>query len=99
VRISLWLALWLWAMWLAAAGLISGVAKLVSGDNIEWNALLVSPIILALVSFVTMLPFLILSFTSSFYRERLQQLLRLPAPAPSPAAPTPPAPVAQESRP
>ena len=81
VRISLWLALWLWAMWLAAAGLISGVAKLVSGDSIEWNALLVAPIILALVSFVTMLPFLILSFTSSFYRERLQQLLRLPASA------------------
>jgi ABC-type polysaccharide/polyol phosphate export permease len=85
-------------MWLAAAGLISGVAKLVSGDSIEWNALLVSPIILALVSFATMLPFLILSFTNAFYRERLQQLLRLPTPASQPAAPAPPAPAAQASR-
>lgn len=98
VRISLWLPLWLWAMWLAAAGLISGVAKLVSGDTVDWDALLVAPIILALVSFVTMLPFLILSFTNAFYRERLRHLLRLPAVVVPPTAPVPPPAVEQASR-
>ena len=99
-RISLWLPLWLWAMWLAAAGLVSGVTKLVSGDSIEWNALLVAPIILALVSFVTMLPFLILSFTNAFYRERLQQLLRLPPTAPAPLVPMPvPTPAPEAAKP
>jgi hypothetical protein len=96
-RVSLWLPLWLWAIWLAAAGLVSGVTKLVSGDSIEWNALLVAPIILALVSFVTMLPFLILSFTTAFYRDRLKHLLRLPAAAVSPVASAPASAVEQET--
>jgi hypothetical protein len=87
VRISLWLPLWLWVMWIAAGGLVNCVTRLISSDRFDWSALLVAPIILALVSFVTLLPFLILSFTSTFYRERLKHLLRLP-PA-GPAQPTP----------
>jgi hypothetical protein len=72
-------------MWLAAGGLISCVARLISGESFDWSALLVAPIILALVSFATMLPFLMLSFSNAFYHERLMHLLRIPAVA----APTP----------
>ena len=88
-RISLWLPLWLWVMWLAAGGLLSCVMRLVSGESFDWSALLVAPIILALVSFVTMLPFLILSFTNAFYCERLKHLLRLPPTGPAPSVPIP----------
>jgi len=90
VRVSLWLPLWLWVMWIAAGGLVSGVMRIVSGERFDWSALLVAPIILALASFVTMLPFLILSFTNAFYRERLMHLLRLP-----PAGPAQPMPISE----
>ena len=88
-RVWRWLLLWLWAMWLATAVLVSCMAKLISGDSIEWSALLVAPIILALVSFATALPFLILSFTNAFYRERLERILRLPIAAAPPPTPLP----------
>jgi len=97
-RSLLWLALWLLIMWIAAVGLLSCVAKLVYGEAFDWTALLVTPAILALVSFVTMLPFLILSFTNTFYRERLKHLLRLPAVAAPPPTPVPAAAVEQASR-
>jgi hypothetical protein len=97
-RISIWLTLWLWVMWIAALGLVSCVAKLGYGESFEWTALLVAPVALALVSFVTMLPLLILSFTNAFYRERLRHLLRLPAVVIPPPTPAPAAAVGQASR-
>jgi hypothetical protein len=54
-------------------------------------ALLPVPVIFSLISFGLVLPFLVLSFSSSFYRERLNALLRLPATAPAPIAKVPPA--------
>jgi len=92
-RVSLLLPLWLWVMWLVAGGLLVGVMTFVFNDNFEWTGILVGPLILSLVSFALILPFLTLSFTSSFYRERLKDLLRLPTteslpppPIPSPVA-------------
>jgi len=41
---------------------------------------------LSLVSFALILPFLILSFTSAFYRDRLKDLLRVRATPALPAA-------------
>jgi hypothetical protein len=76
-------------MWLVAGGLLGCVMRLFFYDSFEWPALLVAPIILALASFVTVLPFLILSFTKAFYYERLKHLLRLPAAAATPAVPAP----------
>jgi len=93
VRVSLRLLFWLWAMWIVALGLLGGVMELVFGDSFPWVALLMGPIALGLVSFALILPFLILSFTNSFYRERLKHLLRLPASASAPATPAP-APIA-----
>jgi hypothetical protein len=98
VPILLWLVLWLLVMWIAAAWLVSCMTKLISGESFDWTALLVAPVILALVSFATLLPFLILSFTSAFYRQRLQQLMRLPAAAVPPRAPAP-APVVEPASP
>jgi len=89
VRVGLWMPLWLWAMWIVAGGVLGGVVRLTSGGGFEWLGLLVASTILALVSFAVVLPYLILSFTSSFYRERLWDLLRLPTTEPAPAATTP----------
>jgi hypothetical protein len=50
------------------------------------------------VSFVTMVPFLLLSFTNAFCRERLEHLLRLPAATAQPPIPTAAEAVEQASR-
>jgi hypothetical protein len=98
LRVSLLLPLWLWVMWLVAGGLLVGVMTFVFNDNFEWTGILVGPLILSLVSFALILPFLTLSFTSSFYRERLKDLLRLPTTESLPPAPTP-SPVAEPGSP
>jgi hypothetical protein len=97
-RLSLLLPLCLWIMWLVVGGLLASVQTLVAGERFDWTGLLVGPIVFSLVSFAVILPFLILSFTSSFYRERLTDLLRLPTTDASPPAPTPP-PVAESASP
>jgi len=89
VRISLWLLFWLWPMWVVAMGLLMGAMR-EEMHSIE-IALLPVPVIFSLISFGLVLPFLVLSFSSSFYRERLNALLRLPATAPAPIAKVPPA--------
>jgi hypothetical protein len=94
LRVALWLPLWLWVMWLVVGSLVGGVETLVSRGSFEWGEMLVAPLVLSLVSYAVILPFLILSFTSSFYRARLKDLLRLPAADASPPVPTP-SPVAE----
>ena len=90
LRVSLRLPFWLWVMWLVAGGTARRRGeRLCPVDSFEWIGLLMAPIVLALVSFLMLLPYLILSFASSFYRERLKDLLRLPATEPSPAGPNP----------
>jgi hypothetical protein len=89
-RISLWLFLWLWIMWLLAGGLLACGEALTSGGHFEWSGILVATFVLSLVSFMVILPFLILSFTNSFYCERLNGLLRLPAPSAAPTVATSP---------
>jgi hypothetical protein len=79
LRVALRLPCWLCVMWIVAGGLFGCVMKFVSGGSPEWGALLMGALVLSLVSFVVILPFLILSFISSCYRERLMSLLRLPA--------------------
>ena len=98
LRVALLLPLWLWVMWLVVGGLVGCVETLVAGDNFEWSELLVGSIVLSLASFAVILPSLILSFTSSFYCERLKDLLRLPTAASAPPTPTP-SPVAEQGSP
>jgi hypothetical protein len=75
-------------MWVVAGSLLGCVMTFGFNDNFEWMGVLVVPIVLALVSFGMILPYLILSFAASFYGERLRGLLRLPIADSSPAAPT-----------
>ena len=87
LRVLLRLPFWLWVMWVVAGSLLGCVMTFVLKDNFEWTGILVVPIVLALVSFGMILPYLILSFACSFYRERLKTLLRLPIQDASSAAP------------
>ena len=75
--VSLRLLFWLWVMWLVAGGLLVGIVALGSGGGFEWLGFLVGTVAISLVTYVLVLPFLILSFASAFYRERLKHLLRL----------------------
>ena len=95
LRVTLRLLFWLLLMWIVAAGLLGCVMKFGSGDNFEWGALLMGALILTLASFVMILPFLLLSFASSFYGDRLESLLRLPATDAAPPAAIP-APIADQ---
>jgi hypothetical protein len=87
LRVSWALLLCLCIMWLLAGGLFGCVMKFAASGNLEWTGLLIAVLVLSVVSFVVMLPFLILSFTNSFYRERLQVLLRLPTADSAPPLP------------
>lgn len=89
-RFALWLPLWLWVLWLAAGGLLAGIIVIDSGSGFEWLGYLMATVVFALVTYGMMLPFLILSFTCAFYRERLRVLLKVPEPAAEPT-PAPPA--------
>jgi len=84
LRVWLRLLFSLWVMWLLAAGLLVGVVMLGSGGGFEWPGFLMAATILSLVGYGLSLPFLILSFTSAFYRQRLRDLLRLPVEIASP---------------
>jgi len=87
LRVSLRLLFWLWVIWLMAGGLLVGVVTLGSSGGFEWLGFLMATIVVSLISYGLVLPFLILSFASSFYRERLKNLLRLPAETAAPPAP------------
>ncbi len=93
-RVLFRLPFWLWVMWLVAGALLGCVMTFVIHDSFEWMGMLMGTLVLALVSFGIILPYLILSFASSFYRQRLKELLRLPTADASPPAPTP-SPVAE----
>ncbi len=87
LRVSLRLLFWLWVMWLLAGSLLLGIVALGSGGSLEWLGFLAVTVAVSLVSYGLLLPFLILSFTSAFYHQRLKHLLRLPAADSSPPAP------------
>ena len=90
LRVLLRLPFWLWAMWFVAGSLLCCVMTFGFNNSFEWTGILVGPLVLALVSFGLILPYLILSFACSFYRERLKDLLRLPATDSSPPPPASP---------
>ena len=87
-RVLFRLPFWLWVMWLVAGALLGCVMTFVFHDRFEWMGMLMGTLDLALVSLGLILPFLILSFACPFYRERLKDLLRLPATDTSPPPPS-----------
>ena len=60
-----------------------------SGGRIAWSEFFVPVLAVAAVNFATLLPFLILSSASPFFRERLKALLHVKPEAPPAIAPLP----------
>jgi hypothetical protein len=87
LRVLLWLPVWLGVLWGAAALITDAVMSLGFGEGTPWLPVLGGAVVFALISFAALLPFLILSLSHSFYRQRLLQLLRLPLEDTSPPAP------------
>jgi hypothetical protein len=73
----LWLFMSLLAVWVAASGLGYGVWRLASPVSAEYAPFLGIGLLMVAVTFATLLPFLILSSVSPFFRERLKALLHL----------------------
>jgi len=60
------------------------IALIVSGGRIAWSEFFVPVLAVATVNFATLLPFLILSSASPFFRERLKALLHVKPEVPPP---------------
>ena len=71
-RLSLWLILWIMAVWLAVFIAMSMIER--PGPLLEMATAFA---IFCAVSFGLLLPFLLLSFANAFYRDRLKEVLRL----------------------
>jgi hypothetical protein len=82
VRIYLCLLVGLQGMWLLATLPIFVVGLVSSGGTAVWSEFFVPIVTVAGVNYALLLPFLILSSASVFYRERLNRLLHVAPPTP-----------------
>lgn len=94
LALYLWLLLLLTAIWLLITAPFFLIIQLVSDGAVrnEWLDFLIPVLVVAIVHFAILLPFLILSSASPFYRERLKALLHVKPeipPAVNPAEPDP----------
>ena len=89
-RLSLWLVATLVVVWLLAIGPFFLVARYASHGDFPLMATIAFVLMASGITFGVLLPFLVLSFANSFYRERLRGLLHLGGAAPPVI--TPPAP-------
>ena len=69
-------------VWLVIAAPFFLIALIASGGRIAWSEFFVPVLAVATVNFATLLPFLILSSASPFFRERLKALLHVKPEAP-----------------
>jgi hypothetical protein len=72
-----WLLILLVVIWLVIAAPFCVCALLTSGGSVGWSDFIAPVLGVVMVHFATLLPFLILSSASPFYRERLKALLHL----------------------
>ncbi len=72
-----WLFIMLAIAWLVITAPFFLLALIASGGGIAWSEFFVSVLAVAVVNFATLLPFLILSSASPFYRGRLKALLNV----------------------
>jgi hypothetical protein len=84
IRLCLWLMAALLLVWVLLVSPFYAVAVVFNSGNVP--LLVIGTVVLSLAgsSFCLLLPFLILSFSNSFYRERLKDLLHLGHQAPPP---------------
>jgi multisubunit Na+/H+ antiporter MnhE subunit len=88
-RLYVWLLLLLAVMWLVIVAPFFVLQMGVSGGRIGWSVFFVVILAVAAFHFATLLPFLILSSASPFYRERLKALLHVKPETPPVLAPLP----------
>jgi hypothetical protein len=84
-----WLLILLAAIWLVIAAPFFLFALIASGGKLPWSDFFVPVFAAVALNFATLLPFLILSSASPFYRERLKALLRVKPEIPPLIAPLP----------
>jgi hypothetical protein len=85
----LWLLVLLAGVWLVIAAPCFVAALVGSGGGIAWSEFFIPVLAVATVNYATLLPFLILSSASPFFRERLKALLHVKPEAPPMMAPLP----------
>jgi hypothetical protein len=73
----LWLLTLLFGVWLVIAAPFFGFVMITSGGRVPWSEFFIGILIMTIVSFGTLLPFLILSSARPFFRERLKKLLHV----------------------
>jgi hypothetical protein len=73
----LWLLVLLAGVWLLIAMPFFLIATVSSSGNVPWSEFFIPVLAVATVNFATLLPFLILSSASPFFRERLKVLLNV----------------------
>ena len=84
-----WLLILLPVIWLVIAMPFFLFAVIASGGRIPWSEFLLPVLAVALGNFALLLPFLLLSSASPFYRERLKLLLHVKPETPPLIAPLP----------
>jgi len=82
-----WLLLMLGVSWLVIVAPIYLCQMIATGGKIDWSEFLVPVLVAALFNYAALLPFLILSSASPFFRERLKALLHVKTEAPPVIAP------------
>ncbi len=87
VALYLGLLVGLAVFWLLCATPFFFFAELSSGGKIPWSEFFVPMLVVVAVTFVTLLPFVVLSSANRFFRERLMALLNVVREVPSPAPP------------
>lgn len=82
-RLCLWLFVSLLTVWVAVSALVYGLWRIASPGNVGYALFLGGGLLLVAVTFASLLPFLVLSWASPFFRERLQALLHIKPKAPA----------------
>jgi hypothetical protein len=84
VGFYVWILVLLFAMWFVITMPFFLLAKISSGGTLPWGTFFGPVFIMITLNFATMLPFLVLSSASPFFRERLQSLLGMKLETPPP---------------
>ena len=80
--LCLWMLVSLLLLWLLMAAPFFIIAEIVEHWRIQWSEFFIPVLSIAVGNFAILLPFLILSSASPFYRERLRTLLHVQSSAP-----------------
>lgn len=89
LELYLWLLVLLVGVWLVMVMPFFLIALFSSSGNLPWSEFFFPVLAVATVNFATLLPFLILSSASPFFRERLKALLHVKPETPPVMAPLP----------